>query len=1043
MKKQLLIIILLTSTICSFGQIDNRFIKTDSATIKTLIGTGLRTLAVNSSGTIVRDSNRIAVKDSQITYYTPAYIDANFANIDDIEIAASGIQVKDTVSCASTANLDLTGSETIDGIATTTGMRVLVKNQTDSIQNGCYTANNSGVWVRAVDSDTWSELLGASYLVNRGATQQYFSFVCGVASGGTVGVNKIWFNISTRSEAIVAGDGLLRVGNELSVNTDNSTIESNSNKLRVKDGSITSGKLSSGIDAAKIGNGTISNTEFQQLDGVTSNIKNDMLNIINKNTVGLSKRLTDVTWTYTNTGSLMLKVERRDFDTQILTATYSLMPRASSTYTGVMSQDQYVKLSSVETGAEVNVQADMTETNTATDSYVRNKPDFIVKTDTIHDGIEQVVTKAVLDSTISAIEIPTGDFYTTSQTDSLLEIVTIDSMRTIRNQTFIFYSDGRIDSTGRELVQLGDLYQGGYVFYVDPSGTWGYCATQSTIATSVPWSLTKTNISGASGLTISSGEANTTAIVANQGAGTYAAKLCSDYTIMGYDDWYLPSSVALDSIFRVLKQDHGIAYPINIWSSSQYGGDPTNIVWYHNMSTALNPADKTGVGMYVLAVRTWEIQAADQLPVGTSGDMLKFKNSTWQTIPVGAEGQTMQVISGEPAWGTLNAGDITGITTASGSGLAGGAATGTPSLTLDINNITASTTSLSADSKIPVTYGTATRYITATNMRSWMGGGTGTVTSVAKGNGMNFSTITSSGTITLGYDPTLSSISKSTSTNVPAIGYHSHVFDSESYLLSDLAGISAPTVANTYLKVTTLGASPTYTWAAGTGSAGVTSITLPTSAGLYNWGTAADQQIGLNIFGLATTVTPSLSDYIPFADYSSVTSPKLCEKMTLQTLKNTLSAGLTVISGDDSIQNVRRLILEGSVTITPTDLGDGNVTATITGGSGGGELGFTPLDQTGNVNWSWLASNNAQITDMDDDIVLSFTYQAQSRFYSGYLEVVGDPTAAYTLTFPAGCWFANGHSKSFNIEAGTKYVFYLKYTGASTNIDYASYQIAN
>lgn len=41
----------------------------------------------------------------------------------------------------------------------------------------------------------------------------------------------------------------------------------------IDNGVVTDGKLASGIDAAKIGNGTISNTEFQYLNGVTDNIQ--------------------------------------------------------------------------------------------------------------------------------------------------------------------------------------------------------------------------------------------------------------------------------------------------------------------------------------------------------------------------------------------------------------------------------------------------------------------------------------------------------------------------------------------------------------------------------------------------------------------------------------------------------------------------------------------------------------------------------------------------------------------------------------------------
>lgn len=60
------------------------------------------------------------------------------------------------VVTATTANITLSGLQTIDGIAVTAGQRVLVKNQTTQSQNGIYTAA-SGSWSRATDMTTSSQ----------------------------------------------------------------------------------------------------------------------------------------------------------------------------------------------------------------------------------------------------------------------------------------------------------------------------------------------------------------------------------------------------------------------------------------------------------------------------------------------------------------------------------------------------------------------------------------------------------------------------------------------------------------------------------------------------------------------------------------------------------------------------------------------------------------------------------------------------------------------------------------------------------------------
>lgn len=83
------------------------------------------------------------------------------------------------------------------------------------------------------------------------------------------------------SASITAGSGLSStITNpgadevlDLAVNVDGSTIEINADTLRVKDAGITNAKIATGIDAAKIADGSVSNTEFQYLDGVTSSIQ--------------------------------------------------------------------------------------------------------------------------------------------------------------------------------------------------------------------------------------------------------------------------------------------------------------------------------------------------------------------------------------------------------------------------------------------------------------------------------------------------------------------------------------------------------------------------------------------------------------------------------------------------------------------------------------------------------------------------------------------------------------------------------------------------
>jgi len=64
----------------------------------------------------------------------------------------AGAAFKVPCRCATTANISLATLLTIDAIATTEGMRVLVWQQTDPLENGIYRAS-TGTWVRDLDFD--------------------------------------------------------------------------------------------------------------------------------------------------------------------------------------------------------------------------------------------------------------------------------------------------------------------------------------------------------------------------------------------------------------------------------------------------------------------------------------------------------------------------------------------------------------------------------------------------------------------------------------------------------------------------------------------------------------------------------------------------------------------------------------------------------------------------------------------------------------------------------------------------------------------------
>lgn len=109
---------------------------------------------------------------------------------DAAQAAAAGMKWRPEVVVATTANITLSGTQTIDGVAVIAGDLVLVKNQTTTANNGVYVVA-AGAWTRATDADTWSELVSQVRVVSRGSTSADLIFICTSDAGGTLGTTAV------------------------------------------------------------------------------------------------------------------------------------------------------------------------------------------------------------------------------------------------------------------------------------------------------------------------------------------------------------------------------------------------------------------------------------------------------------------------------------------------------------------------------------------------------------------------------------------------------------------------------------------------------------------------------------------------------------------------------------------------------------------------------------------------------------------------------------------------------------------------------------
>lgn len=131
---------------------------------------------------------------------------------------AQGLVNKGASRAATTANITLSGAQTIDGVAIVAGDRVLVKNQTTAAQNGIYVAA-AGAWSRATNMDSWDEVVSAYTFIQSGTTQTGTAWNVTSLAGGTLGTTAITWEQFSSASSYTAGTGITLAGNQFSLAT--------------------------------------------------------------------------------------------------------------------------------------------------------------------------------------------------------------------------------------------------------------------------------------------------------------------------------------------------------------------------------------------------------------------------------------------------------------------------------------------------------------------------------------------------------------------------------------------------------------------------------------------------------------------------------------------------------------------------------------------------------------------------------------------------------------------------------------------------------
>ena len=221
-------------------------------------------------GTIAtQNSNNVTVTGGSITGLGSPSATSDAATKNYVDQAVAGLRTRTIAECASTANVNLSNGleagDSIDGVTLVAGDRVLLKDQTDSTENGLYLAVSSGAASRDPEHDSIAELSGGMVVVNQGSTNDNKIFLCTTDNTGSVGSTAITYTVITPSNVgTVTSVGVADSGSS-EFTVANSPITS-SGTITLAVNSIANTKITGLGTAATLNVGTSANNVVQ-LDG--------------------------------------------------------------------------------------------------------------------------------------------------------------------------------------------------------------------------------------------------------------------------------------------------------------------------------------------------------------------------------------------------------------------------------------------------------------------------------------------------------------------------------------------------------------------------------------------------------------------------------------------------------------------------------------------------------------------------------------------------------------------------------------------------------
>ena len=157
-------------------------------------------------------------------------------------------------------------------------------------------------------------------------------------------------------------------------------------------------------------------------------------------------------------------------------------------------------------------------------------------------------------------------------------------------------------------LTIGMSHQGGIVFCLF-GNSGGLIAAPSDQSTAAEWGCYGTEILGADGTALGTGNQNTSDIEAGCTTAGTAADICANLTLNGYSDWFLPSKDELNLMYENIGQGNALGLGnvggfanSNYWSSTEYG---YYVSWFQIFNNGNQNNSNKNNTFYVRAVRAF------------------------------------------------------------------------------------------------------------------------------------------------------------------------------------------------------------------------------------------------------------------------------------------------------------------------------------------------------------------------------------------------------------------------------------------------------